>query len=156
MNWLRLRRKRGTLATVLDWLSHQTTIDYDNNSNISVITYPNSTTATYGVDYADRLMSINDAKTGSTFASFTYTRFNANQLQTLTPTGVTRSNETYGYSNLDQVASVNSNAYQYDHADNLTGIISSNGNTLKAQAVSGSRIQIRSCCPRVILVNDSA
>jgi RHS repeat-associated protein len=110
----------GRLATVTDWLDQETHFDFDANSNPDLVTYPNGTTAEYGVDAADRLMSIIDKKGTSTFASFGYTRTDANLLASGTFTGVTQPNETYGYSDLNQVTSVNTTGYDYDPADNLT------------------------------------
>jgi RHS repeat-associated protein len=115
----------GRLRTVMDWLSHQTTFNYDADSNMTSEVYPNSTTATYTPDGADRLMTIKDAPTASPnspFASFTYGRDNANQLTSLTSTGVPTDNHTWGYTTLNQLKNDSATAlgYRYDAADNLT------------------------------------
>jgi RHS repeat-associated protein len=112
----------GRLLSIADWLTHNTTYGYDHNSNLTTQTYPNTTVASYTPDAADRLMNIADTKSGSTFASFGYTRNNADLLTGVTPTGVGQSNETYGYSSLDQLNSVNGSSYTFDSADNLTGM----------------------------------
>jgi RHS repeat-associated protein len=115
----------GRLQTVSDWLSHTTTFGYDADSNLTTQTYPNSTTATETFDSAERLMSISHAPTAtptSTFASFSYGRDNANQLTSVSSTGVPTDNHTWGYSTLNQVTTdtAASNPYGYDPADNLT------------------------------------
>jgi RHS repeat-associated protein len=112
----------GRLHTITDWLTHTTTYDYDHNSNLTTQTYPNTTVATDTPDAADRLMNISDAKSGTPFASFGYTRNNADLLTGVTPTGVGQSNETYGYSSLNQLNAVNGSSYTFDAADNLTGM----------------------------------
>ncbi len=112
----------GRLHTITDWLTHATTYDYDHNSNLTTQTYPNTTVATYTPDAANRLMNIADTKSGSTFASFGYTRNSADLLTGVTPTGVGQSNETYGYTSLNQLNAVNASSYTFDSADNLTGM----------------------------------
>jgi len=111
----------GRLYQVSDWLSHTTTFNYDHNTNLTSEAYPNTTTATNTPDAADRLMNITDAKSGTTFASFAYGRQNNDLLSSVTPTGVGQSNETYGYTSLNQLQTVNSGSYTFDSADNLTG-----------------------------------
>jgi YD repeat-containing protein len=112
----------GRLHTVTDWASHTTTYNYDADSNVTSEVYANGTTATFTVDNADRVMAISDAPTSnpsSPFASFTYGRDNANQLSSVTSTGVPSDNNTYGYTMLNQLHTVNSNTYAYDAADNV-------------------------------------
>ena len=112
----------GRLHTITDWLTHTTTYNYDHNANLTSQNYPNSTTATYTPDAANRLMNIADTISSTTFASFGYTRNNADLLTGVTPTGVGQANETYGYSALNQLNAVNSSSYTFDSADNLTGM----------------------------------
>ena len=112
----------GRIHTVADWLTHTTTYNYDHNSNLITQAYPNSTLATYTPDAANRLMNIADTKSGPTFASFGYGRNGNDLLTSTTPTGVGQSNETYGYSTLNQLNSVNGSSYTFDAADNLTGM----------------------------------
>jgi RHS repeat-associated protein len=113
------------LQTVSDWQStpNVTTFNYNADSVITSEVYPNGTTATFTPDGADRLSNISDAPTatpGSPYATFGYTRDNANQITGVTPTGVGQSNQTYGYTALNQLHSTNSVNYSYDSADNLT------------------------------------
>jgi RHS repeat-associated protein len=115
------------LTNITDWLGHTTTISPDPNGNTNSIGYGNGVTGNQSFNHADQLTGITDSKSGSTLASFTYTRDANGQLASLTPTGVTQSNETYSYSQLNQLSGVNSNSYGYDAADNLTSL--PNGNT---------------------------
>ena len=112
----------GRLTSVKDWLNNTTTFSYDANGNLTGQAYPNGTAATTGYDRADRVTSISEALGSTSFLSFTYTRDNAGQLASVTPTGVTQGNETYGYNSLNQLTTVNSPTYGYDHGDNITTI----------------------------------
>lgn len=126
------------LQQVTDWLGNSTTFGYDANSNSTTETLPAATgiidTASY--DQADRLMSITDSHAGSTFASFTYSRDVDNLLNSQSATGVPQPNETYGYSPLNQLRTINTASYGYDAADNITQLTSGatlsydNGNEL--------------------------
>src|SRR5207248_3286627 len=81
----------GRLRTVRDWASHTTTFNYDADRNLTSQVYPNNTTAAQGFDGADRLMSISHAPTATPnapFASFNYGRDAADQLSSVTSTGV--------------------------------------------------------------------
>ncbi len=113
----------GRLHTVTDWLtpSNTTTYAYDHDSNLTSETYPNSTVATLTPDAADELTNISDTKSGTPFASFAYTRNGSGLVTGVTATGI-GSSESYGYSALDQLSSVNSSNYTFDSADNLTGM----------------------------------
>ena len=112
----------GRLHTVTDWLSHTTTFNYDADSFLTSQVYPNSTTATYTPDAADRVMGITDQKSGTTFASFTYGRDNADQVTSVTSTGVPADNHTYSYNQLNQLKTQDSSSYNYDAADNPTTV----------------------------------
>ncbi len=52
----------GRLHTVTDWLSHTTTFNYNADNFLDVAVVPNTTTATFTPDGADRLMGITDTK----------------------------------------------------------------------------------------------
>jgi len=54
------------------------------------------------------------------FASFSYERDPAALLTSVTSAGVPTDDNSYGYTALNQLRSVNSSNYAYDHADNLT------------------------------------
>ncbi|MCA1683998.1 MAG: hypothetical protein LC708_02575, partial [Actinobacteria bacterium] len=109
------------LHTVTDWLGHTTTFTPDPDGNAKTQDNPNATTATNGLDNADRLMSVSHTRNTSTLASFGYGRTNADLVASVTPTGVAQGAETYDYSPLAQLTKVNAPTYAYDHADNLTG-----------------------------------
>jgi RHS repeat-associated protein len=113
----------GRLSTIADWLSHTTTYNYDADSNVTTQAYPNSTLATYTPDAADQLSNISDTKSGTPFATFAYTRNNADMVTQATPTitGQSPPAETYGYSPIEQLNAVNTVPYTFDAADNLTG-----------------------------------
>jgi RHS repeat-associated protein len=116
------------LTTVTDWLGHTTRITPDANGNTTSTTYGNGVVAGQTFNAADQLTNITDTIGGSTLASFAYTRDNNGQLTATTPTGVTQGNETYSYTKLNQLASLNGSAYGYDAADNITKL--ANGATL--------------------------
>jgi len=114
------------LQRVTDWLGNSTTFGYDANSNLTTEALPSSTgiTDTASYDQADRLMSIADSHAGSTFASFTYSRDANDLLSGQSATGVSQPNETYGYSPLNQLRTVNTASYGYNAADNITQLTS--------------------------------
>lgn len=117
----------GRVATVTDWLSHQTTFAYNADSFLLNQTNPNGTTDTNTANNADQLTGVSDAPTstpGSPFASFAYGRDNAAQVSSVTSTGVPTDNNTYTYTALNQLEQVNTPAYGYDSADNLTALTS--------------------------------
>ncbi len=107
-----------------DWLSHGGTFSYDANGNLVTENYPNATKATLTYDAADHLNLIVDTKSGTSFASFAYTRDNAGLLTSTAPTGVGQVNESYTYTGLSQLAGVNTSAYKYDASDNVTQLAS--------------------------------
>lgn len=114
----------GRLRTVNDGASTPkiTTFSHDADSNPTSQVYPNGDTATFTPDGADRLMAITDTKAGvsGSFASFSYGRDNANQLSSVTSTGVPTDTHTYDYTALNQLYHVDAPNYRYDAADNLT------------------------------------
>ena len=96
----------GRLASVGDWLGNTTAFAYDVNSNLTTETLPSATgvvdTTTF--DAADRLTAISDAKAGSPFAGFSYTRDSADQLASAASTGVVDPAQAYSYTGLGQLA----------------------------------------------------
>jgi YD repeat-containing protein len=100
----------GRLASITDWLTHKTTFTVDADSNVSAIGYANGVTATSVFDRVDQLTSItHKTSSGSTLASFTYTRDPNGQLLSTTPTGADHgSSETYSYTKLNQPGSAHS------------------------------------------------
>jgi len=75
-------------------------------------------------DDADQVSSITDQKGSTTYASFAYTRNNANQVHTESDTGVPGSNQTYSYNQLNQLTGTSSGSYGYDSANNPTSLAS--------------------------------
>jgi len=112
------------IASVTDWLNNVTSFGYDANGNLVTQNYPNTTKASFTYDAANELNQIVDSKSGTTFASFAYTRDKAGLLTSTSPTGVSQGNETYTYTALQQLASVNASAYKYDAGDNITQLSS--------------------------------
>jgi RHS repeat-associated protein len=119
-----------SLHTVTDWLGNTTNYSYDPDSELTTEAYPNSTTAATTYDPGGNVSAITDSASGTTYASFSYTRNGDNLLTSTTPTGVGQSNETYGYTALNQLQSVSTanSPYAYDAAGNVTTL--ANGSTL--------------------------
>jgi RHS repeat-associated protein len=109
----------GRLSTVADWLGNTTSFDHDPDANLTAETYPNGVQTSATFNNADQLTSIAHQKGTTTLANFDYTRDNLGQLTSSTPTGVPGGPESYSYTQLNQLASLNSKPYGYDHADNL-------------------------------------
>jgi RHS repeat-associated protein len=110
------------LDWIQDWATRQTSFGYDENSNLVTQTYPNGTSETTTVDRANRVMGIADApisQPNSPFVQFTYGRDGGDLVTSVTSTGVPSDNHAWGYNQLNQLASVDANAYGYDTADNL-------------------------------------
>lgn len=115
-----------------DGSGHSTTFGYDPDGELVSTTMPNGTATTAMYDRAGRALTVQTATTGVTpltLASFTYTRGNTGLVTSFTPTGVPQAAETYTYTALDQLASVNGNSYLYDPSDNM---IAMRGTTTQA------------------------
>jgi RHS repeat-associated protein len=122
------------LKTVQDWLSHTTTYNYDADSNPTSEVFPNTRTATNTFDGAGRLMTISDAPTAtpnSPYAKFTYGRDNANQLTSVTSTGVPADTHTWSYNQLNQLKTdtAATNPFAYDAGNNLTQLTNGTAQT---------------------------
>jgi RHS repeat-associated protein len=128
----------GTLASVTDWNSKQTTFSYDANSNETGQTVPSTTnvTDTFGFNAADRMTSVSDSN-GSTLFSATYTRDSNDQLSSDNSQNSNQAD--YKYTALNQLCYAGSSStnacsspptsaypYAFDNADNLTN---NNGTT---------------------------
>jgi RHS repeat-associated protein len=125
----------GRLHTVRDWANNTTTFNYDADSNLVSTAYPNATTTTNTVDAADRVMGIAaspNSAPSSPFVSFTYGRDAVNQVSSVTSTGVPADNNSYSYSQLNQLTGVNAGSYAYDTADNLTQLAAGASQTFDA------------------------
>jgi len=112
------------MTAVADWMNNTTSFGYDANGNLVTQNYPNTTKAALAYDAANQLSQIVDSKSGTTFASFGYTHDNAGLVASVAPTGVSQGNETYTYTALSQLASVNTSTYKYDPGDNVTQLAS--------------------------------
>lgn len=113
----------GRFASVTDWLNNTTTFAYDDNDNLSSTTFPSATgnVDTYGVDNADGMTSTTMKKGAATLASLSYGRDNSDLVTSSTPTGLPQGPETYGYTPLSQLKTVNgATQFGYDAADNPT------------------------------------
>ncbi|MFC1415369.1 RHS repeat-associated core domain-containing protein [Streptacidiphilus cavernicola] len=114
--------KANRLTGVTDWNGKASTFGYDNDSNLTTTTYPNGDVVTNTFDGNDSLSAGAVAKSGTALASLTYTRDNAEQLASLTPSGLPGSAETYAYTATEQVKSVTTGSgttgYGYDQAQN--------------------------------------
>jgi len=117
----------GRLHTVQDWLGNVTTFRYDRNSNLVRENLPPGTGITdkFAYDTANRLAGIRYSKSGTAQATIFYGRDSADLLTTMTSTGVLNNNsETYGYTPVNQLNTVNAASYAYDNADNITALTS--------------------------------
>jgi len=120
----------GHWTVVSDWLGNTTNFQYDENSNLITQTLPVTTGVadSYQYDKADRLMGINYAKSGTSFGSFNYGRDENNQVTSVTPVGVIEKDKSYTYNSLNQLKSAGGTNFNFDAADNITGISSSSLN----------------------------
>jgi len=109
----------GQLASVTDWFGKTTSFGHDPDANLTTEAYPNGVKTAASFDKADQVASITDTNGATNLASFTYTRDNLGQVTSDTPTGTTGTAQTYGYTPLNQLASLNKSPYGYDNADNL-------------------------------------
>ena len=110
----------GRLKTVKDWLGHTTSYAYDADGNMVTETYPNGVKVKLTYDKNDQVLTITDSLHGTAFLSFTYTRNTLSLLASLQTQGTPQGSETYGYTSLNQVSTVNQPVYTYDKGDNLT------------------------------------
>jgi RHS repeat-associated protein len=114
------------LQTITDWNNQQTQFGYDVDGDVVSVTYPNSTSVKDTYDNDDLLSQASLSNKASVLASLSYTRDMANQLHSVTPSGLPGAQpETYTYSpieQLQQVTSTPNTAYSYDKADNLVAL----------------------------------
>jgi RHS repeat-associated protein len=124
----------GRLTSVTDWLGHTTRFGYDQAGELTRVLYPNHVVDALTYDIAGRLLSEQDTYqicappcsiAWKLLASFSYTRDPAGMLASAKSTGATQSQEVYGYTTLNQLASVapaggSATTYVYDKADEPT------------------------------------
>ncbi len=111
----------GRTNSVTDWLTPANTTTYTFPANAAevIASLANGTTALTTQDTAGQLQTVANAYGGSTFAGWTYTHYQNGLLQSETPTGVGTA-ESYIYTALNQLKTINSTNLTYDAADNLT------------------------------------
>jgi RHS repeat-associated protein len=135
------------LTRVTDWLAHTTSFAYNANSDWTLTNYPDTTKTidTNGYNNADQLTSIISKQKTNTIYSEKYTLDRNGQVTGSTSTGLPGTSvNSYGYNNLNQLDSNNSNNYSYDSADNPTqikgnsGYTYNNGNELTTGPTAGS------------------
>jgi len=114
----------GHLTSVTDWLNHASTFAYDAAGNLTTENYANTTQAAYSYDAADQLSSIADSKSGTAFASFTYTRDANGQITSEASTGLGQSSQSYSYDQVNRLTGINGSNYGYDAADQIVKLAS--------------------------------
>ncbi|MFC1439658.1 RHS repeat-associated core domain-containing protein [Streptacidiphilus sp. N1-10] len=116
--------KADRLASAEDWNGKTTTFAYDADGNPTSTTYPNGDTVTTGYDDADAMQSTSVAQGTTALASLSYTRDNAGQVTSLTPSGLAGTAQTYTYTADAQLKTSTtgstSTPYAYDTAGNPT------------------------------------
>jgi RHS repeat-associated protein len=109
----------GRLTAVTDWLGYPSKFSYDANGNLVKEVLAGKVVGRRTYDADDRVASI-VYNPPAPAVSFIYTRDHVDLLASLQTHGTPQGNETYGYTSLNQVSSVNQATYQYDPGDNLT------------------------------------
>ena len=116
--------KANRLASVTDWNSNTTHFGYDQDGNLSTTGYPDGDTVTAAFSGTDAVSSLTLANSTTTLTALAYTRDNAGQTQSVTPTGLPGGAVTYGYTQEDQLSSTTSGttttSYGYDPTGNPT------------------------------------
>ena len=113
----------GRLASITDWSSRTTTFSYDEDSRLTATVFPNGTTSSATFDRAGGVEALDllPSGGGTPLASLDYTRDGTGQVDSQAGTGLGQASESYDYTALEQLESVNSTAvFDYDAADNLT------------------------------------
>lgn len=124
----------NNLTALTDWLNNTTIFTTTADSQPAATTYANGVTATSTYDNAGLPTSITASTASTTLASFTYTRNDNGNLTSANTMGITQPVESYGYTNRDQLASVNTSTYGYDTTGNPTAL--ANGATLAYDAAN--------------------
>lgn len=114
----------GRLTAITDWNGHTTTLSPDADGNTTAETFGNGVSAGYGFDAAGAMTSTKDSDpSGATLASLTYTRDASHQLTSTSQSGLPGGDESYSYTQLEQLGAVNSSSYGYDAAGNVTHLL---------------------------------
>lgn len=126
----------GRFDSVTDWLGNTTRFGYDANSNLVSEAFGNGTTATSTYDNSDRLTGIAHAGPPGALAGFGYTRTASGLLASTDSSGVAQPDESYAYTQLDELAAVSTSAgtktLSYDPAGNITRLLSGASQTYDA------------------------
>jgi len=129
--------KANQLTKVTDWLGHTTSFAYSADGALTSEKYPNAVQSAIAYNNADQVTSITDTAGSATLAKFGYTRDSLGQVTSVSPSGapgVPGGNQSYSYTQLDQLASSNGSPYAYDLSGNLTK--NANGTTQAFDAAS--------------------
>ncbi|MEU6851532.1 RHS repeat-associated core domain-containing protein [Actinacidiphila alni] len=118
--------KANRLSGLTDWNSKATAFGYDADGDWNSTTYPNGTSVITAFDNADQPTSDTLAKGATTLASVVYGRDLAGQDSSDTLTALPGGNQTYAYTDNEQVKSATSGStvtsFAYDSADNPTQV----------------------------------
>jgi RHS repeat-associated protein len=115
----------GWLSSVTDWLGHTTAFGYDHDGNLVSEDYPNSVLAATSYDDADQVTGMTDSDGSATLAHLSYTLDNNGQVTKEVDTGDLTGTSNYSYDPLNQLASVDKDAYSYDLAGDPTSLAGS-------------------------------
>lgn len=111
----------GRMDRVTDWAGRTTSFAYDADSNMVSTSYPNGTSEAASFDGTNAHTASTLTGPSGPLASLAYGRDGAGQLSALSGSGLGQPTEAYGYTDLEQLRSVNGvPVFDYDTADNLT------------------------------------
>ena len=112
------------LTSITDWNGHTTTLTPDAAGSTTSETFGNGVTARFGFDATGTMTSTKDTDpTGATLASLSYTRDPNRQLTGTAQTGLPGGDESYSYTQLNQLAGMNGGTFGYDAAGNITQLL---------------------------------
>ncbi len=114
----------GRLTTITDWTGHTTTLTPNADGSTTGEAFGNGVSAGYGFDAAGSMTgtTVTDPG-GATLASSSYTRDAGHQLTSNTQTGLPGGDESYSYTQLEQLGGVNGSSFGYDAAGNITQLL---------------------------------
>jgi RHS repeat-associated protein len=121
----------GRMTSVSDWLGHTTTFAYDKAGELTFIAYPDHVVSVLGYDHAGQLIGqqysyapcLSPCKVAwKPLLGFNYAHDPTGQLVSTTPNGIATPSEVYGYTSINQLATVSPSggstvSYAYDAAD---------------------------------------
>ncbi|HEX9088869.1 MAG TPA: RHS repeat-associated core domain-containing protein [Arthrobacter sp.] len=112
----------NNLTSLTDWLNNTTTFTTTADGRPASTIYPNSVTAATTYDAAGLATAIEASTATSTLATFSYTRNDNGYLASAQTAGTGQGVESYGYTDRDQLATINASTYSYDPAGNPTAL----------------------------------